>query len=195
MAASDDAAEASSPGGVVRVQVGADGRTVRVWLSPWAMCLSAAELANDVVCVNTLAAMRIQVAQNTRARAELAAYAAFADRCCGVRRRQGSATRMPVVDATATLCRGQGHKRVAARVMARLKGIEELLADSPATIDRVGDRGDVVLSVDAAGRLLGLWLSPRCMNLASADELEDVINRVLVDIKSPDYAGRVTRSA
>ena len=50
MAASGDAAEASSPGGVVRVQAGTDGRTMRVRLSPWVMCLSAAEPANDVVC-------------------------------------------------------------------------------------------------------------------------------------------------
>lgn len=195
MAVSGDAAEASSPGGVVRVQVGTDGRTVRVRLSPWVMCLSAAELANDVVCVNTLAAMRIQVAQNTRTRAELAAYVAFADRCCGVRRRQRSAARMPAVDVTATLDTGQDHKRVAAHAVARLKRIEQLLADVPATTDQVGGRGDVVVSVDAAGRLLGLWLSPCCMNLASAAELEDLINRVLVDIKSPGYAGRLTRSA
>jgi len=195
MAALGDTAEASSPGGVVRVRVGADGRTVRVRLSPWVMRLSAAELANDVVCVNTLAAMRMQVAQNMRTRAELAAYAAFADRCCGTRRRQRSAAITPVVDAMVTPYAVQDHQRAAELVMARLKRIEALLADAPGTSERVGGRGDAVASVDAAGRLLGLWLSPRCMNLASAAELEDVINRVLVDIKSPGDAGRLTRSA
>jgi hypothetical protein len=159
------------------------------------MCLSAAELANDVVCVNTLAAMRIQVAQNMRTRAELAAYVAFADRCCGIRRRQRSAAITPVVDAMVTPYAVQDHQRAAELVMARLKRIEQLLADVPGTTERVGGRGDVVVSVDAAGRLLGLWLSPCCMNLASAAELEDLINRVLVDIKTPGDAGRLTRSA
>jgi len=195
MAASGDAAEASSPGGVVRVQVGTDGRIVRVRLSPWVMCLSAAELANDVVCVNTLAVMRIQVVQNARTRSELAAYAAYVDRCCGIRRRQRSAARMPVVDATSPPCKCQGHEKVAARVSARVRRIEQLLADVPATTGQVGDRGDVEVLIDAAGRLLSLWLSPRCMNLVSAAELEDVVNRALVGIKVPAHAGRLARSA
>jgi hypothetical protein len=79
--------------------------------------------------------------------------------------------------------------------MARVKRIEALLAYASATTEKVAGRSDLAVSVDTAGRLTGLWLSPRCMNLASAYELEDVINRVLVDIKSPEYAGRLTRSA
>lgn len=194
MAASGETAEASSPGGVVRVQVGTDGRTMRVRLSPWAMRLTAAELANDVVCVNTLATMRIQVTQNARIPAELAAYATYVERCCGTRRGQPSVPRMPVVDSTATPYAGQDHKRGDTRAITRLKRIKQLLADVPALTESVAD-DDVVVSVDAAGRLLSLWLSPRCMNLASAAELEGLINRVLVDIKSSGHAGQLTRSA
>lgn len=195
MAVSDDAAEASSPGGVVRVQVGTDGRTMRVRLSPWVMRLSAAELANDVVCVNTLAALRLQVTQNARTPAELAAYATYVDRCCGIRRGQSSTARMPAADAMATPHKCQDHKRVAADVMGRLKRIEALLSYASATTEKFAGRSDLVVSVDTAGRLTRLWLSRRCMHLASAAELEDVINRALADIEAPDYARRLTRSA
>jgi hypothetical protein len=195
MAASGDTAEASSPGGVVRVQVGTDGRTMRIRLSPRAMCLSAAELANDVVCVNTLAAMRLQVTQHARTPAEFAAYATYVDRCCGIRRGQRPVARTPAADAMVTPYVVQDHQRAAALVVGRLKRIEALLADALGITERVGGRGDVVVSVDAAGRLLGLWLSTRCMDLASAAELEDVINRALIDIASPGDSGRLTRSA
>lgn len=195
MAVLDDTAEASSPGGVVRVQVGTDGRTMRVRLSPWVMRLSAAELANDVVCVNTLAALRLQVAQNVRSRAELAAYATYVDRCCGIRRWQRSVARMPAAVAKATPRKCQDHERVAADVMKRVKRIEELLSCASATTKKCAGRSDLVVSVDSVGRLTALWLSRRCMQLASAAELEDVINRALADIESPDHAGRLTRSA
>lgn len=46
---------AVSPGGLVRVRVGRDGRTVEIGLSAGAMVLSAAELAADIVCVSVLA--------------------------------------------------------------------------------------------------------------------------------------------
>ena len=177
MAAAGGVAEAASPGGVVRVRVGCDGRTASVGLSSAAMCLSSAELANDVVCVNVLATMMFQVSQNVRAQHELAVYARFVATCCGSRRRQRQAG-MASTARDALQPSGGEYDRLTGQVLTRVKRIEALLAGAPANVEWVGGE-DVVVSVDPTGRLAGLWLSPRCTTHYNAVELEELLNSVL----------------
>jgi hypothetical protein len=177
MAAAGRFVEAASPGGVVRVRVGCDGRTASVGLSQAAMCLSSADLANDVVCVNVLATMMFQVSQNVRAQHELARYARFVATCCGTQRRQRQ-TGMASTAEDPSQASGEEYDTLTGQVLARVNRIEALLACAPANVEWVGGQ-DVVVSVDPAGRLAGLWLSPRCTTRYSAVELEDLLNGVL----------------
>ena len=179
MVAAGGVVEAASPGGVVRVRVGCDGRTASVGLSPAAMRLSSAELANDVVCVNVLAAMMFQVSQNLRAQHELALYARFVATYCGSRRRQRQAG-MASAAEDALQSSGEECDRLTGQVLARVKRVEALLAGAPANVEWVGGE-DVVVSVDSTGRLAGLWLSPRCTTRYSTVELEDLLNGVLAE--------------
>jgi hypothetical protein len=179
MVAAGGVVEAASPGGVVRVRVGCDGRTASVGLSPAAMRLSSAELANDVVCVNVLATMMFQVSQNLRAQRELALYARFVSTYCGSRRRQRQAD-MASAAEDALQSPGEEYDRLTGQVRARVKHIETLLAGAPANVEWVGGE-DVVVSVESTGRLAGLWLSPRCTTRYSAVELEDLLNGVLAE--------------
>ena len=187
-------AEAASPGGVVRVRVGADGRTERVRLSPWVMQLSAAELANDIVCVNVLAAMMFQVSQDRRPQHQLSVYADFVTRFCGSRRRQNRTGRVPLIPAL-TQRLSDDHDSLSRQLLARVKRIEDLLAGAPANVEFVGGQGDVVVSVDPAGQLANLWLSPRCMNLYRAADLEGLLNHVLATASVSDGANRLSMSA
>ena len=179
MMATGGVIEAASPGGVVRVRVACDGRTASVGLSPAAMRLSSAELANDVVCVNVLATMMFQVSKNVRAQHELALYARFVATCCGTQRRQRQ-TGMASTAEDALQPSGEEYDRLTGQVLARVKRIEALLASAPANVEWVGGE-DVVVSVDPAGRLAGLWLSPRCTTRYGAVELEDLLNGVLAE--------------
>jgi hypothetical protein len=169
--------EAMSPGGAVRVRVGSDGRTLWVGLSPAAMHLSSAELANDVVCLNVLASMMFQVSQNLRAQHELAVYARFVATCCGSRRRQRQAG-MASTAEDALQSSGEEYDRSTGQVLTRVKRIQALLAGAPVNVEWVGGE-DVVMSVDPTGRLAGLWLSPRCTTHYNAVELEELLNSVL----------------
>lgn len=184
---------AVSPGGLVRVRVGRDGRTVEIGLSAGAMVLSAAELAADIVCVSVLAYMRFELAQNLRARDEVAAYARFVATCCG-RHRRGTgpvAAREESRDAARPAAVAPQERGVlAGRVLARVKRIEALLAAVPVSGESARDAGEVVVSVDSAGRLVGVSLPPECTVRYRAAELEEVLNRTLGAVSTPAAVSR-----
>ena len=195
MATADGVVEAMSPGGVVRVRVGSDGRALRVGLSSVAMRLSAADLACDIVCVNVLASMTSQVSQNLRTQDELAVYARFVATCCGSRRPQRLAGVAPAAD-DALQDSGEEHDGLNRQVLARVKRIEALLAGAPSNAEWIGGENDVVVTADPAGRLAGLWLSPRCTTRYSAVELEDLLNGVLAAVgRSADPGANFLRDA
>ncbi|BCO65383.1 hypothetical protein MINTM008_55470 (plasmid) [Mycobacterium intracellulare] len=167
------------------------------------MVLSAAELAADIVCVSVLAYMRFELAQNLRARDEVAAYARFVATCCG-RHRRGTgpvAAREESRDAARPAAvapqeRGVLAGRVlargvlAGRVLARVKRIEALLAAVPVSGESARDAGEVVVSVDSAGRLVGVSLPPECTVRYRAAELEEVLNRTLGAVSTPAAVSR-----
>lgn len=173
--------EAMSPDGVVRVRVGSDGRTLSVGLSPAAMRLSAAELASNIVRVNALAYMILQVSQKLRTYHDLAVYARFVAACCRAGCRQRPAGVVSGVEI-ASQPPGEDYDELGRQVLARVQRIEALLAGTPAGVDWIGGEGDVVVAADPAGRLAGLWLSPRCTTHYSALELEGLLNGVLAAV-------------
>ncbi|WP_136246264.1 hypothetical protein [Mycobacterium intracellulare] len=164
-----------------------------VWLSAGAMGLSAAELAADIVCVNVLAYMGFELAANLRALGEVAAYARYVATCCGVRRRRrhpGGAVPRPAGEearGAALQAVGQECGGLAGRVLNRVRRIEGLLAAGPrTTVDYASGAGDVVVSLDSAGRLAGVSLSAGCTSRYSAAELTALLNSML------GAAGRAT---
>jgi hypothetical protein len=180
--------EAMSPGGLVRVRVGSDGRTLWVGLLPAAMRLSAAELANNIVYVNALAYMMLQVSQKLRTQDDLAVYARFvATRCRAGRRQRPACVVSGVEDALQPP--GQGYDGLCRQVLARVKRIEALLAGAPANVEWIGGEDDVMVAADPAGRLAGLWLSPRCTTHYSAVELEGLLNCVLAAAGATAHPG------
>jgi hypothetical protein len=74
---------------------------------------------------------------------------------------------------------GEDYDGLGRQVLARVKRIDALLADAPANVEWIGGERDVVVSADPAGRLAGLWLSPRCTTRYGAVELEVLLNSVL----------------
>lgn len=180
--------EAMSPDGAVRVRVGSDGRTLWVGLSPAAMRHSAAELASGIVCVNVLAYLMFQVSEERRTQDELAVYARFVTTRCRAGRRQSPAGFASGVVA-ASQPPGEDYDELGRRVRARVKGIEALLADAPASVEWIGGERDVVVTADLYGRLSSLWLSPRCTTHYSADELEGLLNRVLASVGATRHPG------
>lgn len=157
------------------------------------MVLSAAELAADIVCVSVLAYMRFELAQNLRARDEVAAYARFVATCCG-RHRRGTgpvAAREESRDAARPAAVAPQERGVlAGRVLARVKRIEALLAAVPVSGESARDAGEVVVSVDSAGRLVGVSLPPECTVRYRAAELEEVLNRTLGAVSTPAAVSR-----
>lgn len=157
------------------------------------MVLSAAELAADIVCVSVLAYMRFELAQNLRARDEVAAYARFVATCCG-RNRRGTgpvAAREESRDAARPAAVAPQERGVlAGRVLARVKRIEALLAAVPVSGESARDAGEVVVSVDSAGRLVGVSLPPECTVRYRAAELEEVLNRALGAVSTPAAVSR-----
>lgn len=61
--ATEDGFEAVSRSGAIRVALTSEGAWAGVWLTPAVMALSAAELAGQIVQLNTLAYMRFQLKQ------------------------------------------------------------------------------------------------------------------------------------
>ncbi|WP_142279498.1 hypothetical protein [Mycobacterium arosiense] len=171
--------EAVSPGGIVRVRVGRDGRTLGVRLSIGAMSLSAAELAADILCLNVLGYMRVELAQEVRARHEVVAYARFVAAHCGRRRPGAVPVAAKEVRGAALQAAAREHDGLARRVLDRMKRIEALLAAAPVNLQSASDEGDVVVSVDSAGRLVGLSLAPGCTSRHTAAELEELLNSAL----------------
>jgi len=180
--------EAMSPDGAVRVRVGSDGRTLWVGLSAAAMRLSAAELASSIVCVNVLACLVFQSYAELRTPDELAVFARFVAGRCRAGRRQGPADSVSEVKA-ASQPPDQDRDKLDQRVRARVKGIEALLTDAPASVEWIGGERDVVVTADLYGRLSSLWLSPRCTTHYSADELEGLLNRVLASVGATRHPG------
>lgn len=156
------------------------------------MGLSAADLAADIVCVNVLAYLDFESSRNLRAHDEVAAYARYVATCCGVRRRPrpGGAVPLPAGEEApgpAWQAVGQGYGGLAGRVLNRVRRIEGLLAAVPrTTVDYVSGAGDVVVSLDSAGRLAGVSLSAGCTSRYSAAELTALLNSML------GAAGRAT---
>lgn len=125
--------------------------------------MSAAELATDIVCVTVLAYMRFQSARNLRAHDEVAAYAGFVATCCGRQRQKaaggaGSAAASEAAGVAASDALASRDDRLPARVEAHVKRIQTLLISTrsaPLDIECANVDGDVVLSVDPGGRLVG----------------------------------------
>jgi hypothetical protein len=123
--------------------------------------------------------MMFQASQKLRTHDELAVYACFvATRCRAGRRHRPAGVVSEVEDALQPP--GEDYDGLSRQVLARVERIETQLADAPANVEWIGGDRDVVVSADPAGRLAGLWLSPRCTTRYSAVELEDLLNSVLV---------------
>ena len=83
----------------------------------------------------------------------------------------------------------QERDTLAGRVLARVKRIEALQAAARVNVECASGEGDVVLSVDSAGRLVGLSLAPSCTTGYINVELEELLNSML------SAAGKTTASS
>jgi hypothetical protein len=122
--------------------------------------------------------MMFQASQKLRTHDELAVYACFVATRCRAGRRHRPAGVVPGVE-DALQPPGEDYDGLGRQVLARVKRIDALLADAPANVEWIGGERDVVVSADPAGRLAGLWLSPRCTTRYGAVELEVLLNSVL----------------